>query len=82
MPSTWPTTVNQTVEQAWATAQATITAAAQRSYPPVPVPNLDATIRIVHGARLIADNTASDEAMCLQFERWVEQRYPAMCATS
>lgn len=68
---------NQTAEQAWATAQAAITAAAQRTYPPAPAPDLDATIRIVHGAELIADNTASDEAMCQQFEGWVAQRYPA-----
>ncbi len=71
---------NQTVEQAWGTAQAAITAAAQRTYPPAPAPDLDATIRIVHGAELIADNTASDEAMCQQFEGWVAQRYPATAA--
>lgn len=71
---------NRTVEQAWATAQAAITAAAQRTYPPAPAPDLDATIRIVHGAELIADNTASDEAMCQQFEGWVAQRYPATAA--
>lgn len=68
---------NQTVEQAWAVAQAKMTAAAQRQYLPAPIPNLDATIRIVHGAELIADNTESEDAMCQQFERWVGQHYPA-----
>jgi len=67
---------NQTVEQAWATAQATMAAAARRTYPPAPAPDLDATIRIVHGAELIADNTASDEAMCQQFEQWVQRHFP------
>jgi len=70
-------TCNQTVDEAWAEAQAHMAAAAKRSYPPAPAPDLNATIRIVHGAELIADNTDSDQAMCQQFERWVEQRYPA-----
>lgn len=68
---------NQTVEEAWAEAQAKMTAAEKREYPPAPIPDLDATIRIVHGAELIADNSESEGAMCQQFERWVEQRYPA-----
>mgnify|MGYP000916018926 CR=1 FL=1 len=68
---------NQTVEEAWAQAQATMAAAAARTYPPAPAPDLDATIRIVHGAELIADNRESDQAMCQQFERWVGQHYPA-----
>ncbi|MDO8285783.1 MAG: M3 family metallopeptidase [Rhodoferax sp.] len=68
---------NQTVDEAWAEAQATMAAAAARNYPPAPAPDLDATIRIVHGAELIADNRESDQAMCQQFERWVGQHYPA-----
>lgn len=68
---------NQTVDEAWAEAQATMAAAAKRNYPPAPAPDLDATIRIVHGAELIADNRESDQAMCQQFERWVGQHYPA-----
>jgi len=68
---------NQTVDEAWAEAQATMAAAAERNYPPAPAPDLDATIRIVHGAELIADNRESDQAMCQQFERWVGQHYPA-----
>ncbi len=68
---------NQTVDEAWVEAQATMAAAAARNYPPAPAPDLDATIRIVHGAELIADNSESDQAMCQQFERWVGQHYPA-----
>ena len=68
---------NQTVELAWQTAQATMAAAATRSYVPTSAPGLDAFIRIVHGTELIADNSESDEAMCEQFERWVVDRYPA-----
>lgn len=68
---------NQTVEEAWAEAQTKMAQANTRSYPPAPLPDLDATIRIVHGAELIADNSESDQAMCQQFERWVGERYPA-----
>ncbi len=68
---------NQTVEEAWQEACAKMEAAAKRSYPPAANADLDATIRIVHGAELIAENGKSDEAMCEQFERWVEERYPA-----
>ncbi len=68
---------NQTVDEAWADAQAKMAAATTRSYPPAPAKDLDATIRIVHGAELIADNRESDQAMCQQFEHWVGERYPA-----
>lgn len=68
---------NQTVEEAWAEAKAKMAQANTRNYPPAPRPDLDATIRIVHGAELIADNSESDVAMCQQFERWVGERYPA-----
>lgn len=67
---------NQTVEEAWQAARARMEAAAKRSYPKALNETLDATIRIVHGAELIAENSESDDAMCEQFERWVAQRYP------
>ena len=69
---------NQTVEEAWSQAQAQMAAAATRDYPPAPIADLDATIRIVHGAELIADNSESEAAMCSQFERWVGDRFPAV----
>ena len=67
---------NQTVDQAWQKARKKMEAAATRSYPSAINADLNATIRIVHGAELIAHNDESDEAMCEQFERWVEARYP------
>lgn len=69
---------NQTVDEAWAEAQTKIAEANTRTYPAALLPDLDATIRIVHGAELIADNSESDQAMCQQFENWVGQRYPAV----
>lgn len=68
---------NQTVAQAWEEAQAKMASAASRTYPPSPLRDLDATIRIVHGSEVLADNRAGDDAMCGQFERWVVQHYPA-----
>ncbi len=72
---------NQTADEAWADAQAKMAAADKREYPPAPISDLDATIRIVHGAELIADSSESEHAMCEQFERWVEQRYPMTTPT-
>ena len=68
---------NQTVDEAWAEAKAKIATAATREYPAVTAGNLDATIRIVHGAEVLADNSQSDDAMCQNFERWIYQQYPA-----
>jgi hypothetical protein len=66
---------NQTVEAAWGEAEASILAAESRAYPAGPA-RLDATIRIVHGAEVIADNSESEEEMSEVFERWVETSYP------
>jgi oligoendopeptidase F len=68
---------NKSVEQAWTDAQELMANAASRVYPPAPNTGLDATIRIVHGSEVIADNTVSDSAMCERFENWVGQHYPA-----
>jgi Zn-dependent oligopeptidase len=65
---------NQTVEAAWHEAEERIRAAESRAYPDGPV-RLDATIRVVHGAEVIADNSGSEETMSEVFERWVEERY-------
>ena len=66
---------NQTVSQAWEQARASIQAAAQRPQPPVPDGGLDAHVRIVHGADLLADNRLGDKAMCQRFESWVQQHF-------
>ena len=66
---------NRSVDDAWAVAQASMQAAAVRRYPDDEPGGLDATIRVVHGTELLADNAESDEAMCAAFERWVAGRY-------
>jgi hypothetical protein len=38
--------------------------------------SLDATIRIVDGTNVLADNSISDDAMGEAFARWVDGRYP------
>ncbi len=68
---------NRTVDEAWDTACAQMASAAKRTYPVATQSDLDAHIRIVHGAELIADNSESDAAMCRQFESWVAQRFPS-----
>ncbi len=67
---------NQTVDEAWLEAKAKMSSAATRAYPQNGLTDLDATIRIVHGAEVLAENVDSDEAMCLQFERWVSEHFP------
>lgn len=62
---------NQSVEEAWAEAAKTMDAAASRDYPGDYPDTLDADIRIVDGAKLIADNSVSDDDMCARFEAWV-----------
>ena len=62
--------------EAWDAAQRSIAAAAVRSYPQEYASDLDARIRIVHGAEVLADNAESDDAMCVRFENWVAQHFP------
>ncbi len=68
---------NRTVDEAWEKACAQMAGAATRVYPEATQVDLDAHIRIVHGAELIADNSESDDAMCRQFEAWVAQHFPS-----
>lgn len=70
-------TCNRSADEAWAVAEASIEAAASRRYPETGAPDLDAHIRVVHGAEVIADSTDGEEAMCSRFEAWVADRYPA-----
>jgi oligoendopeptidase F len=64
---------NRSVEQAWTDAQASIAAALERPRPAVQP--LNASIRVVHGSELVADNGVSDAAMFAAFETWVERHY-------
>jgi oligoendopeptidase F len=73
---------NRTVDEAWETACAQMAGAATRTYPKATHADLDARIRIVHGADLIADNSVSDDAMCRQFEAWIAERFFAISAPS
>ena len=68
---------NRSIEQAWSEAQSTMQAAGAREYPNDYPANLDATVRVVHGVELLADNRDSEEVMCADFERWVGEHYPA-----
>jgi hypothetical protein len=70
-------TCNQTVDQAWAVSQSAIDSAASRDDKDIGPAGLDATIRVVHGTEVMADNGQSDDAMCSRFERWVAEHYPA-----
>jgi hypothetical protein len=65
---------NQTVEEAWSEADATLRAAESRTYPDGAA-SLDATIRVVHGAALIADSSEGEDRMAERFEEWVGERY-------
>jgi hypothetical protein len=59
-----------------ARAEDVMRAAAARSYPDAPATRLDAHIRIVHGAELLADSGDGEDAMCDRFEAWVRAHYP------
>ena len=67
---------NKSVDEAWAQAQATMAAAATRTYPREVPASLDAHIRVVHGAEVLADSSAGEDAMCTRFEGWVREHYP------
>ena len=72
---------NQSVAQAWATAAACMTAASQRPLAGEGTP-LDAQIRVMHGAQLIADNSESEASMRADFEAWIRQHYQREPATA
>lgn len=59
---------NQTVAEAWHDAQETMAQAATRVQPAADF-DLNVSIRVVDGDRLLADNQQGDEAMCRTFAR-------------
>jgi hypothetical protein len=69
---------NKSIDDAWAEAQAAITAAATRVYPDDVPSTLDAHIRVVDGADVLADSGAGEDAMCDRFEAWVRGKYAAI----
>ncbi len=64
---------NRSVDAAWQEARESIQAALSRERPPVKP--LKASIRVVHGDELLADNSESDEAMFAAFEAWIDRHY-------
>ena len=68
---------NKSVDAAWTEAQATMAAAATREYRREAPAALDADVRVVHGAEVLADSSDGEEAMCARFEAWVQEHYPA-----
>lgn len=65
---------NLSADEAWQQAQACMAAAQQRPAAGEGSP-LDAHIRVVHGAELIADNSESETRMLADFEAWITRRY-------
>lgn len=72
---------NDSDDDARVRAEALMRASQARRYPDEVPPSLDAEIRIVHGAELIADSSAGEDAMCDRFEAWVRETYPGSVAT-
>lgn len=63
---------NRSAAEAWQQAQACMAAARQRPPAGEGAP-LDAHIRVVHGAELIADNSESEARMLAEFEAWIRR---------
>ncbi|MBL0450856.1 M3 family metallopeptidase [Aeromonas caviae] len=63
---------NRSAAEAWQQAQACMAAARQRPPAGEGTP-LDAHIRVVHGAELIADNSESEARMLADFEAWIRR---------
>ncbi|MEV3843095.1 M3 family metallopeptidase [Aeromonas veronii] len=65
---------NLSAAEAWQQAQACMVAAQKRPAAGEGSP-LDAHIRVVHGAELIADNSESETRMLADFEAWITRCY-------
>lgn len=65
---------NLSADEAWQQAKACMAAAQQRPAAGEGSP-LDAHIRVVHGAELIADNSESETCMLADFEAWITRCY-------
>mgnify|MGYP000573631527 FL=1 len=63
---------NRSSAEAWQQAQTCMAAARQRPPAGEGTP-LDAHIRVVHGAELIADNSESEARMLAEFEAWIRR---------
>jgi Zn-dependent oligopeptidase len=65
---------NASEDQVHTRAEETVRSAAARHDSDHTPASLDAHIRIVHGAELIADSSAGEDRMCERFEAWVRER--------
>ncbi|MFQ1893549.1 M3 family metallopeptidase [Aeromonas veronii] len=65
---------NLSAAEAWQQAQACMVAAQKRPAAGEGSP-LDAHIRVIHGAELIADNSESETRMLADFEAWIVDHY-------
>jgi len=68
---------NLTSEQAWQIERQKMLAALQRTTPKAA--SLNASISIIDGEQLIANNQCSDSELCSQFEDYIVQRYGENC---
>ncbi|MFN7916705.1 MAG: M3 family metallopeptidase [Vicinamibacterales bacterium] len=66
---------NRSVDEAWTLAQAKIDFVADFPDPTDAASSLDAVIRVVHGAEVLADSSNGEDAMCDTFEAWVAAHY-------
>jgi hypothetical protein len=73
---------NTSVDEALALAESALAAVATRTYPSDVPATLDAHIRVVHGADVLADSSEGEDLMCASFEAWVRERYLAASAES
>jgi len=67
---------NRSVDETWALAQTSMSRAAERAPASAELSSLDAQIRVVHGAEVLADSSRGEDAMCTQFESWISAHYP------
>ncbi|OAN11474.1 peptidase M3 [Photobacterium jeanii] len=64
---------NLSAEQAWRAEQDKIAALAGRER--AEIASLNASIAVVDGAKVLAENTQSDEALCVDFECYIQTTY-------
>jgi Peptidase family M3 len=67
---------DKSVDAAWAEARASIAAEAERAPGDASALELDAHVRVVHGAEVLADSSDGEDGMCTRFEAWVREHYP------
>lgn len=64
---------SRSVEQAWQQGQAAMVSAARRRQ--AEVQPLEASIKVVHGAEVLANNDESDATLFADFSSWIDQQY-------